>query len=72
MTNVGVEVIAWNGLSHRRWTRPKTWNSARKLPTPPMSQQLQLRRTKHTTIRLSRRGRADRPSLMIAIGTAAF
>jgi hypothetical protein len=24
MTNVGVEVIAWNGLSHRRWTRRKT------------------------------------------------
>jgi hypothetical protein len=72
MTNVGVEVIAWNGLSHRRWTRRKTWNSAPKLPTPPMSQQLQLRRTKHTTIRLSRSGCADRPSLMIAIGTAAF
>jgi hypothetical protein len=35
MTNVGVEVIAWNGLSHRRWTRRKTWNSACKLPTPP-------------------------------------
>jgi hypothetical protein len=72
MTNVGGEVIAWNGLSHRCWTRRNTWNSARKLPTPPMSQQLQLRRAKHTTIRLSRPGRADRPALMIAIGTAAF
>ena len=37
MTNVGVKVIAWNGLSHRRWTRRKTWNSAPKLPTPPMT-----------------------------------